>query len=499
MQRIGRTQQTSKNSGTGSDGRKNSTRDPDQDLLEIAKRRQKETPKKKSFSKFSSVALGIFLITFVLAVPFFYILITRLGFGSVFTYKENFWSSPSLLPEASLEIVAKLPFPPGNIAVNSRGRIFFSFHPEYSPPISVAELSSTVAPSDSFSEFKPFPSLEFQNRFKSILSLRIDHLDRLWILDYAHHAIQFSPVLYSFQLTEKENGKRDDDLLVVHVFPKEVAGFGSMLNDLQVDPSGEYIYIVDTGILSLSPGLIVYSVSKNRSFRVLSGNAHPSLYGSSVALRINQDEQQTIRFGPFGLKIHADSLALDRTGSRLYFGALTGNDLFSVSTSVLLSSVTKMIEFNLSTTSFLPLFYQEQLRESVRLVTDKKMPTDGLSSDEAGNLWLTGIEQSAIFLGVPYYPSSASFSGASDSHQSIRFIKVVQSKTLLRWPDGLSFGPDGLYISASALHLKFLQKNITNERPFHILRLPKKELEHGLGKGTGISLDYSFTMPLPGQ
>src|SRR5688572_10697120 len=35
-----------------------------------------------------------------------------------------------LLGAADLELVAELPFAPGNVAVSADGRVFFSFHPE---------------------------------------------------------------------------------------------------------------------------------------------------------------------------------------------------------------------------------------------------------------------------------------------------------------------------------------------------------------------------------
>ena len=65
---------------------------------------------------------------------------------------------------------------------------------------------------------------------------------------------------------------------------------------------------------------------------------------------------------------------------------------------------------------------------------------------------------------------------------SMRLKKVVESKDLLRWPDGFSFGPDGLYITNSALHLKMANllggpKHMEQFRPFHILRLPLDKLD----------------------
>ena len=152
-----------------------------------------------------------------------------------------------------------------------------------------------------------------------------------------------------------------------------------------MDPSGKFIFIADTSVLAFTPAIIVYNVEEGRSYRLFSGQQF--LYGASVMLRINSsssaaatckgDEQQCllsgeitqskytfvadfyplhhllfcsnlhtakrnigavhdIRFGPLGMKIHVDSIALDRSGSVLYFGALTGNLLLSISTSHLL-------------------------------------------------------------------------------------------------------------------------------------------------------------------
>ncbi|MBL8152433.1 MAG: hypothetical protein JNN15_21110, partial [Blastocatellia bacterium] len=49
-------------------------------------------------------------------------------------------STTPLLPEASVEIVAKLDEPPGNLAVSKEGRVFFTYHAESRPEIKVLEL-----------------------------------------------------------------------------------------------------------------------------------------------------------------------------------------------------------------------------------------------------------------------------------------------------------------------------------------------------------------------
>jgi hypothetical protein len=174
---------------------------------------------------------------------------------------------------------------------------------EYHPTVTVLELTSKTT-------YEPFPNLEYQSHIISCLSLRIDSKDRLWLLDYAHHGFRGTPTLTGFQLAD-QNGATDQQV-VSYAFPPEVAGMGSMLNDFAIDPSGQYLYIIDTSIIATSPAIIVYSVKLNAAFRMLAG--HSSMYGDSVFLNVLGN---VIKFGPFGLTINADSIALDRSGIRL--------------------------------------------------------------------------------------------------------------------------------------------------------------------------------------
>ena len=99
-------------------------------------------------------------------------------------------------------------------------------------------------------------------------------------------------------------------------FPSDVAGFLSMLNDFQVDPAGERIYIAESSPILQRPALIVYDVAKQESRRVLDG--HPSVQAEDYV--IQTAARDMVLFGIYTLRIGVDSIALDRRGEWLYYG-----------------------------------------------------------------------------------------------------------------------------------------------------------------------------------
>lgn len=126
----------------------------------------------------------------------------------------------------------------------------------------------------------------------------------------------------------------------------------------------------------------------------------------------------------------------------------------------------------------------------VKQVSSLKPVTDGLTTDAYGNIWLTTLCESSLSIARPVTKRRAKTADvfAELISETFEIVKVVESKSLLRWPDGLSFGPDGLYITASALHLKFTagSKNMTElYGPFHILRIGSTELATVMG-GSGL-------------
>jgi sugar lactone lactonase YvrE len=311
-----------------------------------------------------------------------------------------------LLSFCEVETIAQLDLPPGNVAVSPEGRVFFTYLPQAKPAVKVAELvHGTVV---------PFPDQAFQKRrlghlgFDTVLSIRIDRQNRLWALDYGSHGTRH-PYLFAFDLTTGE---------LVHSFrfSHALAPLGSMLNDFQVDPTGTRIYIADTSIIRQRPALIVYDVTTCRACRLLehepavsNGPYHVYVHGKRVGL---------VK-GLIPLKFGIDSIALDRQGEWLYFGALNSGTLYRIRT----VDIERFRECPSELAACIEPYAEITL-------------SDGITTDLRGNIYLTDIEHSAV---VRVSPS--------------RELQTLIKDRHIRWPDGFSFGPDGwLYLTGSALN-----------------------------------------------
>jgi hypothetical protein len=185
----------------------------------VSKRVDDDEVARRTILAFKVIA-GIIIVVVVGSLFFMF---TRLGIGRKFPDQAMNNASP-LLPASSLHIAATLSIPPGNIAVSSDGTIYFSFHPHYETfGVKVAKVltedqadayMSSLGPdmaektkrSSSHSPILPFPNEEYQSLFKTVLSMRIDSLDRLWLLDYSKYAFAGKPCLYGFALNTATKG-----------------------------------------------------------------------------------------------------------------------------------------------------------------------------------------------------------------------------------------------------------------------------------------------------
>ncbi|MEM1022646.1 MAG: L-dopachrome tautomerase-related protein [Myxococcota bacterium] len=327
-------------------------------------------------------------------------------------------TGPALLPESSLEVVLQSDEPFGNVATSSTGLIFYTIHPEVEtegPKLWVWDGEARL----------PFPDTDAQARLVTPLGLVLQ--DRtLWVIDHGGHGSEGAKLL-GYDIRSKE-------LKIVHEFSDEVAPLGSYLQDLQVSDEG-MVFVADVSFWRQDPALIVLDLQSGKAKRFLTG--HPSVQSQGWIIA---NPERTMRFfgGVIGFPVGIDGLALTPDNSQLWFGAMANDSMYRLPTSVLRVDST-----------------EEAVRAALVRVGLKPL-NDGLSVDVEGHVLITDVEHQAILRQAPN----------GDLQTLIRSERM-------RWPDGLSFGPDGwLYVTDSALPHLVLQpeRHWQKHGPFAIFR-----------------------------
>jgi sugar lactone lactonase YvrE len=319
------------------------------------------------------------------------------------------------------------------ITVASDGRIFVNF-PYWSDPhsLSVGQLGEN-------SSLTPYPDSNWNSdegpvdrRFICVQSVVADDQDALWVLDPA--SVKFEGVVLGGAKLVKIDLKTNKVVRDI-VFLDSVAPKKSYLNDVRIDTENGFAFITDSGI----GGLVVVDVKNGQARRVLPN--HPSTKAEpAITLDIEGVKLIDPKTGD-PVQIHSDGIAYDRTGGFLYYQALTGRTLYRV-------PVPDLEDVKLSDADL-----------AKRIETVATVPAaDGLAFRN-GSIYSTAIEQDAIV--------RIDLAGKQ--------LQVVAKDTRLKWPDTLSFGPDGsLYVTTSQIHLtpRFNHGVSKITQPFGVFRIP---------------------------
>ncbi len=295
------------------------------------------------------------------------------------------------------------------IAVSQDNRIFVNY-PRWSDdvPISVAELVDGKpvpypnAAMNSWDEGKdPY------SHFVCVQSVFIDDKNRLWILDPANPKFQ-GVVSGGAKLLQinLESGEIEQSIL----FPSNITKETSYLNDVRIDTAREVAYITDSG----DGALIVADMNTGVIRRLL--DDHPSTEAEDVILTIEGD--QWLQNGE-KREVHADGIAYDAASDTVFYQALTGRTMYSISGADLRNG---------SLTS-------SELASRVQVVGETGA-SDGLIFGPDGKVYISALEHNAI--------RRTTSSGE---------VETVVSGEAISWPDSFSLGPnDSIYFTTARIH-----------------------------------------------
>jgi sugar lactone lactonase YvrE len=315
-------------------------------------------------------------------------------------------------PAAPLTQLAQFDHQVTGVAVTADGRRFVNF-PRWTDdaPISVAEVmkdgSLRPYPDAKWNEWRNARAgeLSVADHFVCVQSIVPDGHGNLWVVDPGapgnEKILPGAPKLVRIDLKTNRVTK-------VIAVPEDVALQGAYLNDIRFSPDGRTGYITDSGTRG---AIIVVDLESGRSWRTLDG--HPSTQvDKTVTVAI--DGKPLRRADGRQPMFASDGIAISNDGGTLFYQALTGKTLYSISTALLRQDVA-----------------EAQRGAGVRTVAQTHV-ADGLWMSKTGVLYLTS----------PTDYSIKRLNGSS--------VETVLTDRRLRWPDTFSEGPDGrMYVTAS--------------------------------------------------
>ncbi len=407
-------------------------------------------------------------------------------------------------PFGTLEVVATFPGPmPEGVTVSRTNRIFVNFARWGDDvPFTVAELINGKAvayPSEAINDWPgrtlPNPSAFHdeaadQTHLVSVQSVVVDPsggsngAGRLWLLDTGapllKNTVPGGPKLVCIDLATNQ-------VVKTILIPPAVAGTNTYLNDVRFDltagnhgpqdpqtavgsrpvldpnkpaadpahPTAERTpgqpaqgpeifgtaYITDSS--SEGPNaIIVVDLATGKSMRRL--NQHSSTLSEDQFLMFAEAKPVYMtapNHPPKAVNFAADGIAISADGKTLYYCPINGTKLYAVSTDMLRD----------------PSKSDAQVAATVRIVTGK-MPSDGLESDAAGNVYMTDPVTDSIHRWSP-------ITGLTET--------LVHDPRLV-WPDTMSLADDGfLYVTSNQLNRQPTMHNGQDQRvkPYALFRL----------------------------
>lgn len=303
-----------------------------------------------------------------------------------------------------MELLAELPSetPPGNIAIGPNGRIFLSVHGFYNQPIKVVELLKDGST-------KPYPTEQWAYApddpgsagLYGVLGMNVDANGILWMLDtsssdHAGRLIGWDTV--------------PERLNRIIYLAKPIIADHSFLNDLAIDLKNNAIYIADTG----TAAIIVVDLSTGQARRVLEGSKFTQAQDIDMVI-----DGELIKMNGRPARLGVNPITIDPQNNYLYWGAMSGTAIYRIQTKYLNNLQLK----------------DSELAKHVERYGEKPI-SDGITIDDAGNVYITSITDDSIGIVQP----DGSY-------------KTLFQEDSLSWPDGFAVGPNSyIYVTINELH-----------------------------------------------
>jgi sugar lactone lactonase YvrE len=318
-------------------------------------------------------------------------------------------------PVGTLEVVATFDGAmPTGVAVSRRGRVFVNF-PKWGDKVdfTVAELKNGKP--------APYPDQAINDStLVSVQSVVVDPRDRLWMLDTG--SIELAPPAAGGPKLVAVDLEKNAIARTI-LFTPDVALPTTYLNDVRFDlrrGKEGYAFITDSSRKPGSNAIIVVDLATGKARRRLHG--HPSVTAEPMFLPLVEGKVVETRKpgeAPQPISMGSDGIAISGDGKTLYYCALAGRKLFSVSVDALVD---------------------DGMTDDAVAATVKdlgfKPASDGLEADDQSRVYLTAYEHDAIL--------RKNLDGSLET--------LVHDPRLL-WPDTLSLASDGyLYVTANQLH-----------------------------------------------
>jgi sugar lactone lactonase YvrE len=333
---------------------------------------------------------------------------------------------------------------PTGITVANSGRIFVNF-PKWGDNVeyTVAEVKG--------GKTVPYPSAEM-NQYKSgdnqadklvsVQSVVVDPSgNRLWILDTG--SIGFGPTSFGGPKLIAVDLTSNRAVKKI-VFPADVALTTTYLNDVRFDlhRGAEGMAFITDSTSNGPNGIIVVDLATGKSWRRL--NDHPSTKPDPEFVPVVEGEILEMRLPgqpPARFAVGSDGIAMSPDGKTLYYCPLTSRHLYSVSVDALSDQRRSDAE----------------VAATVKDLGEKGGAGDGLESDAQGRVYLSDYEHNAI--------------RRWNSNGEINTL-VHDPRAL--WPDTLSLAADGyLYFTANQVERQAVFHNGQDlrQKPYVLFRV----------------------------